>query len=100
MNVNEILIHLESLFAKQDIQAVEPYLTDQLDKAYDCQDYNTCITILNELIGFFRDYNNCLSFLYFRDCKKIDSGIFRDFLYFDTIRGELLLPYYNVFFLH
>ena len=55
MNVNEILIHLESLFAKQDIQAVEPYLTDQLDKAYDCQDYNTCITILNELIGFFRD---------------------------------------------
>lgn len=55
MNVHEILTHLESLFAKQDIQAVEPYLTEQLDKAYACQDYNTCITILNELIGFFRD---------------------------------------------
>ena len=55
MNIQEIFSHLEALFAKQDIQAVEPYLTEQLDNAYACQDYNTCITILNELIGFFRD---------------------------------------------
>ena len=55
MNVQHILDELEALFAKQDIQAVEPYLTEQLDRAYNEQDYSACITIMNEMIGFFRD---------------------------------------------
>ena len=55
MNINEILNHLDMLFSRQDLQAVEPYLTEQLEKAYACQDYNTCISIMNEMIGFFRD---------------------------------------------
>ncbi len=55
MNVEFMLDGLENLFAKQDIQAVEPYLTEKLDEAYKEQDYSACITILNEMIGFFRD---------------------------------------------
>lgn len=55
MNVQHILDGLEALFAKQDIQAVEPYLTKQLEQAYREQDYSACITIMNEMIGFFRD---------------------------------------------
>ena len=55
MNVQQILEGLEALFAKQDIQAVEPYLTKQLEQAYSEPDYGACITIMNEMIGFFRD---------------------------------------------
>ncbi len=55
MDIQEIFSHLEALFAKQDIQAVAPYLEGQLDLAYECKDYSACITIMNELIGFFRD---------------------------------------------
>lgn len=55
MDVQHILNGLDALFAKQDIQAVEPYLTQQLEQAYTEQDYNACITIINEMIGFFRD---------------------------------------------
>ena len=55
MNVQHILDGLEALFARQDIQAVEPYLTKQLEQAYSEQDYSACITIMNEMIGFFRD---------------------------------------------
>ena len=55
MNVQQILDGLEALFARQDIQAVEPYLTKQLEQAYSEQDYGACITIMNEMIGFFRD---------------------------------------------
>ena len=55
MNVQHILDGLEALFAKQDIQAVEPYLTKQLEQAYSEPDYGACITIMNEMIGFFRD---------------------------------------------
>lgn len=65
MNVQEILQHLEELFAKQDIQAVEPFMTQQLEEAFERKDYHTCITIMNELIGFFRDisqYDKSLSY--------------------------------------
>lgn len=55
MNVQHILDGLEALFARQDIQDVEPYLTKQLEQAYSEQDYGACITIMNEMIGFFRD---------------------------------------------
>ena len=55
MNVQHILDGLEALFARQDIQAVEPYLTKQLEQAYSEPDYSACITIMNEMIGFFRD---------------------------------------------
>ena len=55
MEINQILNHLDLLFSKQDLQTVEPFLTEQLDLAFENKEYNTCITIMNELIGFFRD---------------------------------------------
>ena len=55
MNLQEIFQHLDSLFAVQDIAAVEPYLTKQLEYAFQQKEYDICIAIMNELIGFFRD---------------------------------------------
>lgn len=55
MDIQNILEHLDMLFSGQQIHEVEPYLTGQLEKAFETRDYNACITIMNELIGFFRD---------------------------------------------
>lgn len=55
MEVEGILHHLDTLFAEQKLTEVEPYLTTQLEETYLQQDYGTCITIMNELIGFLRD---------------------------------------------
>jgi len=55
MNIQTILNQLDYLFSGQQIDAVEPYLKEQLQLAYEEQDYSVCITIMNELIGFFRD---------------------------------------------
>jgi len=55
MNIQTILNQLDYLFSGQQIDAVEPYLKEQLHLAYEEQDYSVCITIMNELIGFFRD---------------------------------------------
>lgn len=55
MDIKEVLEHLDTLFDKQALQEIEPYLTEQLERAYSSQDYHACMTILNEMIGFFRD---------------------------------------------
>ncbi len=55
MNVEEILQILDQLFDEHQLDQIEPFLTEQLDAAYQIGDYNCCVTILNELIGFYRD---------------------------------------------
>ena len=55
MNVSNVLEQLDKLFAKHDIQAIEAFLTKQLEISYEEQDFSSCVTILNELIGFYRD---------------------------------------------
>lgn len=54
-DIHEILAHLDALFDRQALEEIEPYLTEQLQLAYAAQDHHSCITIMNELIGFFRD---------------------------------------------
>ncbi len=55
MNVEEILQILDQLFDEHKLDQIEPFLTEQLDAAYQYGDYHCCVTILNELIGFYRD---------------------------------------------
>ena len=55
MNIQRILERLDILFSGQQIDEVEPYLTEQLQLAYEERDYGVCISVMFELIGFFRD---------------------------------------------
>ncbi|MFI3238645.1 MAG: DUF4125 family protein [Lachnospiraceae bacterium] len=55
MDANIFLRQLDEYFTVQNIEAVEPFITNELKLAYQREDYNLCITILNEGIGFFRD---------------------------------------------
>ncbi len=69
MDIQNVLDHLDYLFSGQRIDDVEPYLTDQLSIATKEGDYGSCISIMNELIGFFRDtsqYDKSLQY-----CKQV-----------------------------
>ena len=55
MNAEKFIMQLDTLFSKGEIDKVAPFIKEQLALSYQEKDYNTCITILNEAIGFFRD---------------------------------------------
>ncbi|MCD7806960.1 MAG: DUF4125 family protein, partial [Lachnospiraceae bacterium] len=55
MSTEEILQTLDMLFDSHQLEQIEPFLMEQLDTAFAHGDYNCCITILNELIGYYRD---------------------------------------------
>lgn len=55
MNINEILNQLDYLFKSQQIEKVESYLLENVQEAKETNDTSTLITLLNELMGFYRD---------------------------------------------
>lgn len=54
MNAQEIYEKLDSLFAQNRIQEVEPFLLSCLEQARSEEDYGVYISVGNELIGFYR----------------------------------------------
>lgn len=67
--VEEILKGLDELFAKQKMSEVEPYLQQALKVAMETEDYSAVITIVNELIGFYRDTSQYDKSIYY--CEQI-----------------------------
>lgn len=54
MDINQILQTLDHLFATGQTDKVEGFLIGELAKALSLDDHSTAITIMNELIGFYR----------------------------------------------
>lgn len=54
MDVNKFYETLDSYFAKQQIDQVDPYLISSLEQAKEEEDYGAYISICNEMIGFYR----------------------------------------------
>lgn len=54
MNVDRFYEELDSYFAKQEIDKVDPFLTAALAQAKEEEDYGAYICICNEMIGFYR----------------------------------------------
>ena len=55
MNIDEVLLGLDKLFEKREIEKVEQYLMDNLSMAMEEEDISSVITLLNEMIGYCRD---------------------------------------------
>ncbi|NTV77567.1 MAG: DUF4125 family protein, partial [Clostridiales bacterium] len=55
MNINEILQELDAMFFHKKINEVEPFLLEKLQQANELGEQNIVITLMNELIGFYRD---------------------------------------------
>ncbi len=54
MNVDKFFETLDSYFAKQEIDKVDPFLVASLEQAKEEEDYGAYISICNEMIGFYR----------------------------------------------
>lgn len=57
MNVNTILAQLDQLFAKHLEHEVEPFLMEQIQNTLLSEEQGITLTLLNELIGFYRSQN-------------------------------------------
>lgn len=68
-SVEEILIGLDQLFSEQRMAEVEPYLQEALQQAMNAGDSSAIITIVNELIGFYRDTSQYEKSIYY--CEQI-----------------------------
>lgn len=55
MNTQEIINGLDRLYAENKSEQVEDYLSGNLEQALQEKDVGTAITIINELIGYYRD---------------------------------------------
>lgn len=55
MNIEKVLADLDQLFEDKKIDQVEGYLTKQLETALLEQDTGAVLTLLNEMIGFYRE---------------------------------------------
>ena len=67
--VEEILVGLDQLFSEQKMAEVEPYLQKALQDAMESGDSSAVITIVNELIGFYRDISQYEKSIYY--CEQI-----------------------------
>lgn len=54
MNAELFFKQLDSLFQRNEIDKVEPFLLKELEKAKEAEDYPAYIVIGNEMIGFYR----------------------------------------------
>ncbi|MBD5486200.1 MAG: tetratricopeptide repeat protein [Lachnospiraceae bacterium] len=54
MNVDNFFRTLDSYFANQEIDKVDPFLVSSLAQAKEEEDYGAYISICNEMIGFYR----------------------------------------------
>lgn len=54
MSVEKFYETLDSYFAQQQIEQVDPFLVASLEQAKEEQDYGAYISICNEMIGFYR----------------------------------------------
>lgn len=54
MNIDQFFKTLDSYFDTQQIDKVDPFLTESLRQAKEEEDYGAYITICNEMIGFYR----------------------------------------------
>ncbi|MDE6847550.1 MAG: tetratricopeptide repeat protein [Lachnospiraceae bacterium] len=54
MNVDKFFETLDSYFAKQEIEKVDPFLVSSLEQAKEEEDNGAYISICNEMIGFYR----------------------------------------------
>ena len=54
MNIDQFFKTLDSYFVTQQIDQIDPFLTESLRQAKEEEDYGAYITICNEMIGFYR----------------------------------------------
>ncbi len=55
MDINTILTEYDSMFGRCELAEIEAFLQQNIEQAKDAGEYGAMITLLNEIIGFYRD---------------------------------------------
>lgn len=55
MNIDSIIAQLDKLFDEGKMDRIEPFLTENYTHALDEKEYGCALSILNELIGYYRE---------------------------------------------
>ena len=55
MNINTLLNELDLLFSEGEVAKVEPFLRYNIEVALEKEEFSIALSLLNELIGFYRD---------------------------------------------
>lgn len=55
LNLENILSKLDDMFAENRIEDVEPFLREELKNALENERYDIAVSLLNEMMGFFRE---------------------------------------------
>ena len=67
MNIQDILSEYDQMFGNNSLDEIENYLLTQYNKAIELELYSVQFTLLNEIIGFFRDVTKKNEALYHCD---------------------------------
>ena len=55
MNLETILAQYDAMFGKNSLEEIENYLVEMIAEAKEKSEFGIVITLLNEIIGFYRD---------------------------------------------
>ena len=55
MDVAKVLMEYDNLFGTASLEQIDDFLTDKIEKALTEGDYNSALTLMNEMLGFARD---------------------------------------------
>ena len=55
MNVEKTLEQLDALLAQRRTNEIEGFLLEKMEEAVTCEDTGSLITLMNELIGYYRE---------------------------------------------
>lgn len=55
MDINKVLMEYDNMFGVHTMEEIEDFLVRTLDKAYEEQDEYSALSLMNEMVGFYRD---------------------------------------------
>ena len=71
MDINQVLMDYDNMFGTHSLEDIEEFLTTHIEMAEDEKDYNSALSLMNEMVGLCRDSGQNMKGL--RYCTDIED---------------------------
>ena len=71
MDINQVLMDYDNMFGTHSLEDIEEFLTTHIEMAEDEKDYNSALSLMNEMVGLCRDSGQNMKGL--RYCMDIED---------------------------
>lgn len=71
MDINKVLLEYDNMYGVNTLEEIDDFLTIKLEQALDEKDFNSALTLMNEMLGFCRDTSQREKGL--RYCSEIEK---------------------------